>query len=128
MTPTPELREKLRRLIDERVPANGTDADTRFTDAELDELLADAANIDLAAAEGWRRKAGMLAREIGQVASSRAGDVQVDMVNLQTAQMYALRMAEEYERRGQNQVAARRSRVLAYEPPDVLGTGAGAAV
>lgn len=123
MTPTAELREKLRRLIDERVPAGGTDADTRFADAELDELLAEAANLDLAAAEGWRRKAAMLAREIGLVASTRAGDVQVDMADLESAQSFALRMAEEYERRGQRQQAARRSRVLAFQPPDVLGTG-----
>lgn len=121
MNPTPELRERLRRLLDERIPPGGSDADTRFPDAELDEILAEAANLYLAAAEGWRRKAAMVARELGPVASSRAGDADVEVVGLEEAQQYCLRMAAEYERLGQAQ-AAPRSRAMALEPPDVLGT------
>lgn len=123
MTPTPELRDRLRRLLDERIPPGGSDADTRIPDAELDEILAEAPNLYLAAAEGWRRKAAMVARELGPVASSRAGDAAVDMVKLTEAQQYCLRMAAEYERIGQSQ-ASTGSRVLAVEPPDVLGTAA----
>ena len=42
MTPTDKLRGRLRRLLDEKIPPSGTDADTRFSDEELDDLLEEA--------------------------------------------------------------------------------------
>ena len=121
MTPTPELRERLRRLLDERIPDGGSDTDTRFSDAELDEILADARNLHLAAAEGWRRKAAVVARELGPVASTRAGDTAVEQVRVTDLQAYCLQMAAEYERLGKQASAG--ARAFGLEPPDVLGTG-----
>lgn len=122
MTPTPELRERLRRLLDERIPTGGSDTDTRFPDDELDEILADAVNLHLAAAEGWRRKAAVIARELGPVAATRAGDTSVEAVRVTELQSYCLQMAAEYERLGKAASSAR-SRAFGLEPPDVLGTG-----
>jgi len=60
MTPTAELRTKLRKYLNEKIPVGGTDADTRFLDSELDEMLTEVANIYQAAARGWVIKASLL--------------------------------------------------------------------
>lgn len=59
--------EKLRSLLGETIPDGGSDADTLFTDAEIDQFLADApvtpegdVNVERAAYEGWRVKAARL--------------------------------------------------------------------
>jgi len=117
MTPTPELRTKLRKLLDERIPEGGSDADTRFSDADIDELLTDASNIYGAAAAGWTMKAGMLQRELGQIESYAVGQERYDMRKLQDMVNYALKMAETY-----SSIAASRmgSVILKFKPPEVL--------
>jgi hypothetical protein len=57
MVPTVEDRTRLRALLDERVPAGGTDLDTNFPDPEVDAILIGADTMEEAAAEGWLRKA-----------------------------------------------------------------------
>ena len=117
MTPTPELRTKLRKLLDERIPEGGSDADTRFTDADIDELLSEAANIYGAAAAGWTLKAGMLQRELGQIESYAVGQERYDMRKLQDMVNYALKMAETYSRMAVSRMG---SVILKFKPPEVL--------
>ena len=83
MIPTTELRAKLRKLLDERIPEGGSDTDTRFSDADIDELLIDATNIYEAAAAGWTIKAGMFQRELGEIESYAVGQELYDMRTLQ---------------------------------------------
>lgn len=96
MTPTDELRQELRELLDEAIPAGGTEDDTRFTDVQLNTLLSQASNIYAAASEGWTRKAGMLARELGQIDEYSVGQERYRIMNLQTAINGALAMARQY--------------------------------
>ncbi|GAW27985.1 hypothetical protein [Carboxydocella sp. ULO1] len=117
MTPTAELRTKLRKLLDEQIPAGGIDADTRFLDADIDELLIDAANIFEAAAAGWTLKAGMLQRELGQVESYAVGQERYDMRKLKDMLDYALKMADTYSRMAANSMG---SLILRIQPPEVL--------
>lgn len=119
MTPTPELRERLRRLIDEVIPQGGTEADTRFTDAELDEILEAAQYIEEAAAECWERKAARAMSERGGLEESQAGDQRFRFVSLTDFRDHCMRMAELYR----SKIPKRVSRVFAFCPPDVLGTG-----
>lgn len=54
--------DRLRGLIGEKIPDGGVAADTNFSDAEIDDLLAQAgSDIDRAAVEAWRIKAAMYA-------------------------------------------------------------------
>ena len=117
MTPTPELRSKLRKLLDERIPEDGSDADTRFTDADVDELLIDATNIYKATAAGWTIKAGMFQRELGQIESYAVGQERYDMRKLQDMVNYALKMAETYSRMAASRMG---SMILKFKPPEVL--------
>ena len=117
MTPTTELRAKLRKLLDERIPEDGSDADTRFTDADVDELLIDATNIYEAAAAGWTIKAGMFQRELGQIESYSVGQERYDMRKLQDMVNYALKMAETYSRMAASRMG---SVILKFKPPEVL--------
>jgi hypothetical protein len=73
MTPTDDLRLTLRMNLDEVIPPGGTDADTMFTDAEIDNLLSQSQTIEEASWRGWVLK-GM------RVAMSAVG-------GLETAQM-----------------------------------------
>lgn len=123
MTPTDELRTELRELLDEEIPAGGSEADTRFTNAQIDRLLMQARNVYFAAAEGWTRKAGKLQRELGHLAETQTGDERAQRVNLTTAINYCLAMAKQYQERGQLDDAGSGSRLLGFEMPDVLGTG-----
>ena len=117
MTPTTELRAKLRKLLDERIPVSGSDADIRFLDADIDELLIDATNIYEAAAAGWTLKAGMFQRELGQIESYAVGQERYDMRKLQDMVNYALKMAETYSRMAANHMG---SVILKFKPPEVL--------
>jgi len=117
MTPTPELRTKLRKLLDERIPENGSDADTRFSDTDLDELLVEATNIYEAAATGWTMKAAMFQRELGQIESYSVGQERYDMRKLQDMVNYALKMAETYSRMAASRMS---SVILKFKPPEVL--------
>lgn len=117
MTPTQDLREELRELLDEAIPSGGTEGDTRFTDALLDRILTRANNIYSAAAEGWTRKAGLLQRELGQIASYTVGQERYDLQKIQDAMEYALKMAETYGKMAASSVG---SLVLKFKPPEVL--------
>jgi len=116
VTPTEDLRTELRELLDEVVPAGGTESDTRFTDTQLDRLLSRAKNVYAAASEGWTLKAAMLPRELGQVASRRLGQESVDRVNLQTAVRSALSLADMYRELARTSGSV----VLSVTKPEVL--------
>ena len=117
MTPTPELRTKLRKLLDERIPENGSDADTRFSDADIDELLIDATNIYEASAAGWTLKATMFQREAGQIQSYSVGQERYEMANPKDLIEYALKMAETYSRMATSSMG---SVILKFKSPEVL--------
>lgn len=117
MTPTVELREELRELLDEVIPAGGADSDTRFTDAQLDKLLTRANNVYAAAAEGWTRKAAMFQRELGQVESYSVGQERYDIAKAKDLLEYALKMAETYSRMATSSMG---SVILKFKPPEVL--------
>ena len=117
MTPTAELREELRELLDEVIPEGGTESDTRFTNAQLDRILAKARNIYAAAADGWTRKAAMIQRELGQIQSYSVGQERYDMAKASELLEYALKMAETYSRMAASRMG---SVILKFKPPEVL--------
>ncbi len=54
--------DRLRGLIGEVIPDGGTESDTQFTQAQIDQMLVDAGgNVDRAAYDGWRQKAAIYA-------------------------------------------------------------------
>lgn len=93
MTPTGELRARLRKLLNEVVPEGGTESDTQFLDVDLDELLINAHGIYAAAATGWSMKAGMLE---GRIESYSVGQEKYEMTSLKDQLAHALVMAEKY--------------------------------
>lgn len=97
MTPTEELRTRLRRFIGEKIPTGKTDTDTRFLDVELDDLLNESQTIYGAAALGWTEKAGMIQDEMGNVQQTSTGEESYTLVALRDRLAYALSMAKEYE-------------------------------
>lgn len=93
MTPTAELRGRLRKLLNEVIPDGGTESDTQFFDADMNELLIEAQSIYSAAATGWTMKAGMLQ---GQIESYGVGQEKYDMTSLRDQLTHALTMADKY--------------------------------
>lgn len=82
----------LRSMLAETIPPNGSEADTLFTDARLEEILSNSnGNLEAAAYDGWREKAGILAGMVDVVegASSR------ELSKLHTQ---ALNMVKVYQR------------------------------
>lgn len=118
MTPTDELRTKLRRMIDESIPPGGTDADTRFPNDEIDELLTEASTLEQAASEGWTRKAARAMSERGGLEESQAGDERHKFVSIEAYREHCLAMAKVYAGK-----AGRRSRLMTLDPPEVYQTG-----
>lgn len=112
MTPTAELRIRLRKLLNEQILAGKTDADTNFLDTELDTLLTEAANIYGAAATGWTIKAGLLQ---AQIESYGVGQEKYDLTSLRDQQAHALAMAQQYAGMGNTG-----SMILTLTPPEVL--------
>ncbi len=105
----------MRKLLDERIPEGGSDADTRFSDAELNELLDANPNEYLAAAEGWMLKAGFLQSERAGLEKCKAGDESYDYVRLKDAYEHAINMANYYQRKG-----GLGSLLMTVKRPDVL--------
>lgn len=97
MTPTADMREELRELLDEEIPEGGTDQDTAFSDSRLDRLIQSASSLYAAAAEGWRRKAARIQKRLGDVASYQTGAEQYERVDLSKALAAALKMAETFD-------------------------------
>lgn len=93
MTPTEALRYRLRKYLNENIPAGKTEADTRFLDTELDELLTEAANIYAAAGKGWVIKASLLQSDIE---SYSVGQEEYKLTSLKDQLAHALAMAEQY--------------------------------
>lgn len=118
MTPTPELRTKLRKLLNEVIPEGKSDTDTRFTDAELDELLGESGNIYAAASTGWTIKAGLLQ---GQIESYSAGQEKYDMTSLKDQLSHSLAMAEQYGKMAKNLPGGYSGGIIVkVTPPEVL--------
>jgi CMP-N-acetylneuraminic acid synthetase len=113
MTPTAELRTRLRKLLNEQIPSSGSDSDTNFPDAELDTLLEEARNIYAAAAAGWTEKAGLLQN---QIESYTVGQERYDLASLKDQLSYALTMSQRYMdiARGGGSV------MVKFTPPEVL--------
>lgn len=107
----------MRKLLDERIPEGGSDSDTRFSDADIDELLSEAANIYEAAAAGWTLKATMFQREAGQIRSYSVGQERYEMSNPKDLMEYALKMAETYSRMAASSIG---SVILKFKPPEVI--------
>lgn len=115
MTPTKQLRERLRKLLNETIPDDGDEKDTNFTDEEIDELLTEADNIFVAASVGWTMKAGMLQSEIQKYG---VGDENYDITPLRDRLNHALVMAEHYK--GMSEGESGGSFILRSEPPKVI--------
>lgn len=121
MTPTDELREELRELLDEEIPQGGTEQDTAFTNARLDRLLQSASNLYAAAAEGWRRKAAKIQKRLGDIQSYQTGAEQYDRINLNTALNAALKMAQTFDDMANTPPeSAKGSFMLNVKRPEVL--------
>lgn len=118
MEPTPELRKELRELLDEEIPPGGTEANTEFTDEQINRILKSSANVYAAAAEGWRRKTGRIQRKLGFVSSYQVGNERYDYTNLTTALNAALHMVTVYDELSSRQTAG--GYMLRVKPPEVL--------
>lgn len=122
MTPTPELVARLRRFLGEKIPPNGTEANTRFMDEELEDLLEESQTIYGAASLGWSEKAGMIQEEMGNVEETGTGSEKYRFTQLKDRLAYAQTMAQDYRRRefeeleGQN----KGSLILKIARPEVL--------
>lgn len=103
---------ELRMYLGERIPTGGTEADTLFTDAELNTIiLRGASNFELTMGHAWNAKAGILSEliDIAEDGSSRALSKRYDQ---------ARRQADVYYRR-----AVAEDEALASEVPPVVGRG-----
>lgn len=93
MEPSITLRARLRKLLNEVIPAGGTEADTKFLDAEIDLLLLEADSLHGAASAGWMEKAGLLQ---GDIESYSSGTERYDLTSLKDRLNHALSMAKQY--------------------------------
>ncbi len=119
LIPTVALRIELRWLVDERIPAGMTAADTRFSDVDLDILLTGATHINAAASSGWRIKASRAMSERGGLEVSHAGDEKHTFVSLADYRDHCLTMAQMYA-----QMTPRTgSRAMNYDLPEVFRSG-----
>lgn len=121
MEPTDDLRTRLRAWLRERIPAGGTDADTRFTNAEIDDLLSASDSLEQAAWMGWMEKAAMIHEEGGGVVERSVGSERLKLVDPSKKAAFALQMADYYYGLIPEPVGAG-SKLMELEPPDVLGT------
>lgn len=111
LTPTFELREELRRLIDERVLPGMSPSDTRFSDTEVDTMLATSSHIYAAASSGWMIKASRAMSERGGLEKSSAGDEKHEFISLEAYRNHCNLMSAHYAAK----VPSAGSRVMGYD-------------
>lgn len=70
----PQQVKTLRLLLGEQIPEGGDEADTLFTDEQLEEWIDESGDVERAALDGWRAKAAHFANlvDVTEGASSRA--------------------------------------------------------
>lgn len=115
MTPTEELRTRLRKLVDERIPFGGTAADTRFSDEDLDEFLTESGTINQAAAEAWENKAARAFSEQGGMTETTVKDETFKFVDPKKFKEHCRDMAQFYRDRDATPVAGNGSRIFGYD-------------
>jgi hypothetical protein len=122
MTPTPELVARLRRFLGEKIPPGGTEADTRFEDNELEDLLEESQTIYGAASLGWTEKAGMFQEEMGSVEETSTGSERYRFIQLKDRLAYAQTMAQDYRRRELEELdgQSKGGYILSIARPEVL--------
>ncbi|MFW5436567.1 hypothetical protein [Paenibacillus apiarius] len=113
MEPTVALRVRLRRLLNEV----GAEADTNFTDAEIDMLLTEADSIYAAASAGWMEKAGLLQ---GDIESYSTGTEKYDLTSLKDRLEHALSMVQQYAKMAEASGTSTGSFMFQVRPPEVL--------
>ncbi|MCL1701619.1 hypothetical protein [Lysinibacillus sp. Bpr_S20] len=117
MEPTIALRERLRKMINDRIPTGGTDKDAVFLNAELDDILRESESIYYAASEGWTIKAGLLE---GDIEGYSAGNEKYELTKLQDRLSHALRMAQKYKDLAEEAEEQQPSFLLKCSAPDVM--------
>lgn len=118
MKPTEALRARLRKLLNERIPSEGTEEDTNFLGSELDDLLLTADSIYTAASLGWSEKAALLQGDIEQYS---AGAEQYRVTSLKDKLAHALSMAQQYKEMSPTGAeVGNLSMMLKVKRPDVL--------
>ncbi|MGE7672975.1 hypothetical protein ACQKMV_05225 [Lysinibacillus sp. NPDC094403] len=117
MEPTVALRERLRKMINDRIPKGGTDKETTFSNAELDDMLRESESIYYAASEGWTIKAGLLE---GDIEGYSAGNEKYELTKLQDRLAHALRMAQKYKDQSEEVEEQQPSLLLKFKGPDVM--------
>lgn len=117
MEPTQALRDRLRKMINDMIPKDGTEEDVTFSDAELDDILQGSANIYYAASELWMLKAGMLQ---GDIESYTAGNEKYDLTSLKDQLSFFLSMAQKYREQGDDTENVQGSVILKFKSPDVM--------
>ena len=121
MTPTPELVVRLRRYLGEKIPPGGTEADTRFMDKELEDLLEESQTIFGAASLGWTEKAAMIQTEMGDVEETRTGQETYRFTQLKDRLSHAQTMAQDYRKREREELTkSKGSFMFSIAPPEVL--------
>jgi hypothetical protein len=85
-------QERVRRLLGESIPEGGSESDTLFTDAEIDDfLLLGGNNLERATYEGWRAKAARLS-DLVNITEGNASRAMSD------AHKHALDMVKQFAR------------------------------
>lgn len=120
MLPTDELRIRLRKMINETIPAGGSETDTNFSDQELNDLMLASNNIYIVAAMCWTIKAGLLKERIENY---KVGQESYDHTKLKDMVDFALNMAKQYTEMGKQSDftgETKSSFIIKMKPPEVL--------
>lgn len=120
MDATKAVRKRLRRMINDIIPKDGSDEDADFSDEELNEIIDESTNVYYAASEIWTLKAGMLQ---GDIESYSAGNEKYDLTSLKDQLSFFLSMASKYKDKSDErdvEEEAQGSVMLKFKPPKVM--------
>ena len=117
---TVQMKDVLRKYLHEKIPPDGSELDTNFTDTDIEELLQDADNIYSAAAQGWRIKATLLPVEAGQIKKYSIGQETYEKTTASDYLDYCLQMAKMYDELAEKADNMNSSRIFTVRRPRIL--------
>ncbi|SDO86427.1 hypothetical protein [Selenomonas ruminantium] len=117
---TDEAVRKVRRYLNEVIPADGQASDTGFSEQDIADLLTDSSNIYAAAAQGWRLKAATASQQPGELKKYTIGQETYERTTGSDYAAYCLDMAKMYDDMAAKADNTASSRVLSLRRPRVI--------
>lgn len=97
MTITAELIKRIRKLLNEEIPQDGTEADTHFSDVDISMTIGNSESENHTLYILWTQKAGLIQKDMDGIKSINAGGESIEKYTAADYAALCLKTAQGYK-------------------------------